>query len=333
VGLKIGVAGTGRLGREHVRVLCGLDGVDAVGCHDIVAERAGAAAGAHGATAYSTLDAMLDAVDAVVVAVPTTEHPRVTLQAIEHGCDAFVEKPIAGTVGDAEAMIAAARSAGRILQVGHVERFNDAFQLVLPGIERPSFIEVHRLAPFTVRGTDVSVVGDLMIHDLDLLNHILGEWPTEIRAAGAAILTEAADIVNARLEYPGGCVANVTASRMTISPMRKIRVFSPSSYLSIDLLAGRATRYRKAAGFDRGIDALRSKADGFDALSLRDFVEVDTVTPDPSRREEPLRKELDAFRHAVETREPPPVTGEDGLGAVRLATEILDAMGRGHPGR
>jgi predicted dehydrogenase len=332
VGLKIGVAGTGRLGREHVRVLCGLDGVDEVVCHDVVAERARAVAADTGAVAVPALDEMLARVDAVVVAVPTTEHVRVSLRAIEHGCDAFVEKPIAPSVEDAERIIAAAAAGGRILQVGHVERFNDAFQAVLPGIESPSFIEVHRLAPFSVRGTDVSVVGDLMIHDLDLLNHILGEWPVEIRAAGAAILTEAPDIVNARLEYAGGCVANVTASRMTISPMRKIRIFSPSSYVSVDLLAGRAVRYRKAAGFERGINALRKKEAGFDALNLADFVEVETITPDPSRREEPLRKELDAFRHSILTREPPPVTGEDGLGAVRLADGILAAMsarGRG----
>lgn len=309
-------------------MLCGLAGVSAVGCYDVLADRAGEVAAANGATAYESLDSFLDAMDAVVIAVPTTEHMSLALRAFQSGCDVFVEKPIATTVEEAQAMIAAAASAGKILQVGHVERFNDAFEAVLPGIEAPSFIEVHRLAPFTVRGTDVSVVGDLMIHDLDLLNHILGEWPIEIRAAGAAILTAGADIVNARLEYPGGCVANVTASRMTISPMRKMRVFSPNSYLSIDLLAGRATRYRKAASFDEGIDALRKKAQGFDALGLRNFVEVDTITPDPSRRQEPLRKELDAFRRSIETRQPPPVTGEDGLGAVRLATEILAAMER-----
>jgi predicted dehydrogenase len=250
------------------------------------------------------------------------------MRAIECGCDVFVEKPLASGVVEAEAMVDAAASAERILQVGHVERFNDAFEAVLPTIRSPQFIEVHRLAPFTVRGTDVSVIGDLMIHDLDLLNQIVGEWPTDIRAAGAAILTPAADIVNARLEYPGGCVANVTASRMTITPMRKVRVFSRDSYLSIDMLARRAVRYRKSQGFEEAVAALQSRADGFDALELRNFVEVETIAPDPSVREEPLRKELDAFRRAIETREPPPVTGEDGLVAVRLAAEILQAMDR-----
>lgn len=328
MGLTIGVAGTGRLGREHVRVLAGLDGVAAVACHDIVAARAAEVASEHGATAYATIDEMLEAVDAVVVAVPTTEHARVAARAIELGCDVFVEKPLASGVSEAEAMVDAATRAGRILQVGHVERFNDAFEAVLPGIHSPSFIEVHRLAPFTVRGTDVSVVGDLMIHDLDILNQIVGEWPSDIRAAGAAILTSGADIVNARLEYPGGCVANVTASRMTMTPMRKVRVFSSDAYLSIDMLARRAVRYRKADGFDDAVAALRSQSEGFDALNLRNFVEVETIAPDPSRREEPLQKELDAFCRAVETRGRPPVTGEDGLVAVRLAEAILAAMER-----
>ncbi len=311
------------MGREHVRVLAGLDCVDAVACHDIRHDRAVAAAAEHGARAYEDLDAMLAAIDAAVVVVPTVDHLDVARRAIERGCDVFVEKPIAASVEEAEQLIAAASVAGRILQVGHVERFNGAFQAVLGSISSPSFIEVHRLAPFTVRGTDVSVVGDLMIHDLDLLCHMLGEWPTQIHATGAAILTDAPDIVNARLEYPSGCVANVTASRMTMSPMRKIRVFSPSSYLSIDLLAGRATHYRKSQSFAEGVAALRAKSSGFDALNLRDFVEVETIQPE---REEPLRKELDAFCRCVQTREQPPVTGEDGLRAVRLATEILKRM-------
>lgn len=325
MGPRVGVAGIGRLGRQHVRVLCGLDGVESVACHDIQGDRAQAAAAEHGARAYEHLDDMLAAVDAVVVAVPTTDHHQVSLRALESGCDVFVEKPIAKTVDEAREIIETAARHSRILQVGHVERFNDAFEAVLPDIESPSFIEVHRLAPFSVRGTDVSVVGDLMIHDLDLLNHIVGEWPEEIRAAGAAILTDAPDIVNARLEYPGGCVANVTASRMTITPMRKMRVFSPSGYLSIDLLARRASHYKKSASFDQGVAALQEKAAGFDALGLRDFVEVDTIVPGDDR-EEPLRKELDAFRRCVETRAAPPVTGEDGLVAVRLATEILARM-------
>jgi predicted dehydrogenase len=313
----------GRLGRQHVRVLSSLEPVESVACHDIRPDRAAAAATEHGARAYDDLDAMLAAVDAAVVVVPTSDHVDVALRAIERGCDVFVEKPIAPTVEAAQRIIDAAAGQNRVLQVGHVERFNGAVQAVLPSIEKPAFIEIHRLAPFSVRGTDISVVGDLMIHDLDLLCHMLDGWPCEIRAAGAAILTEGADIVNARLAYPGGCVANVTASRMTISPMRKVRVFSPESYVSIDMLAGRATRYKKSPSFDAGLAALREKSSGFDALGLRNFVEVETIHADG---EEPLRKELQAFAKSVETRAAPPVTGEDGLKAVRLAAEILASM-------
>jgi len=311
------------LGRVHVRVLGGIDGVDGVACHDVRADRAQAAAAEFGATAYADLDSMIDAVDAVVVAVTTSDHCDVALRALEKDRDVFVEKPLAASVEEAQRVIDAARERSRIVQVGHVERFNGAVEAVMPWIESPSFIEVHRLAPFNVRGTDVSVVGDLMIHDLDLLCHILREWPVEIRAAGAAILTTGADIVNARLQYPSGCVANVTASRVTMSPMRKVRVFSPQGYVSIDLLAGRATRYRKAASFERRVAALRAKEAGHDALHLSDFIEVETVQPE---RVEPLQKELSAFCRCVRTRETPPVTGEDGLQAVRLATEILAAM-------
>jgi predicted dehydrogenase len=307
----------------HVRVLGGVEGVDGVACYDAVFERAATAAREFNATAAPDLDTLIGEVDALVVAVPTSDHCDVAMRALERGRDVFVEKPIARTPSEAERMIEAARTRARILQVGHVERFNGAVEAVWPWIEEPTFIEIHRLAPFNVRGTDVSVVGDLMIHDLDLLCHLLDEWPSEIRVAGAAILTGAADIVNARLEYPGGCVANVTASRVTMTPMRKVRVFSPRSYISIDLLAGRATRYRKAAGFERGVEALRSKTQGHESLDLRDFIEVETVSSDGA---EPLHKELTAFCRSVVTREPPPVTGEDGLKAVRLATDILARM-------
>jgi predicted dehydrogenase len=221
-------------------------------------------------------------------------------------------------------MIAAARESGRVLQVGHVERFNSAVEAVVDHIRNPAFIEVHRLAPFSLRGTDVSVVGDLMIHDLDLLGYLLGEWPSDIRAKGASILTSAPDIVNVRLEYPSGCVANVTASRVTMSPMRKIRVFSDDSYVSINMLKRTASRYRRKEGFEERVAMLRSEPEGPAALmGLADFIEIDTIQPD---NVEPLYKELSAFARSVVSREAPPVTGDDGLRAVQLATAILEQI-------
>lgn len=326
MGIRIGVVGTGRLGREHVRVLGGLSGVDFVGCHDVVTGRAAEVARATGATAFDSFDSLLESVDAVSIVVPTSEHLAVGLKALERGADVFVEKPIAASAEEAEKLIAAAHTGGRILQVGHVERFNSAVEAMMDHIESPQFIEIHRLAPFNTRGTDISVIGDLMIHDLDLLAHFLSERPIEIRAKGASILTDAPDIVNVRIAFPGGCVANITASRVSETPMRKVRVFSRNSYISIDLLRGVATRYRKAPDADANLARLREKADGHDQLNLSDFVSVETVQPDHI---EPLSKELDAFRRSVVTREAPPVTGEDGLRAVQLATEILACMEEG----
>ncbi len=321
MGLRVGVAGTGRLGRAHVRVLRSLPAVDRVACYDLDPSRARDVATEFGATAFDSLGAMLDAVDAVVVVTTTSSHAEVALAAIAAGKDVFVEKPITSTLRDGEAVVRAAREAGCILQVGHIERFNGAIQAVLPRIETPLFIEVHRLAPFTIRGADVSVVMDLMIHDLDLLGLLVGARPAEVRAKGAAIITDEPDIVNARLEYDGGCVANVTASRVTAAPMRKVRVFSEAGYFSIDLLAGAATHYRKGPKLAEQLAALRGGA----SVGLSDMVRVEHMRGDGV---EPLVKELDAFCEALVARTAPPVTGEDGLEAMRLATTILERVGR-----
>jgi len=323
MGIRVGVIGVGKLGRHHVRVLSGLDEVDFVGCHDKVAERAASAAAEFGATAYDDRKSLIADVDAVDIVVPTSDHARFALMALEMGKDVFVEKPLAGEVAEAEEIVARAKHRDRLVQVGHSERFNGALEKVRERIKNPTFIEIHRLSPFSVRGTDVSVVGDLMIHDLDLLNFILGAAPVEIRAKGAQVLTDAPDIVNARLEYAGGCVANVTASRVSVDAMRKLRVFSRNRYISIDMRQGRATEYRKARGFDEGIAKLRAQSQGYDNLQLGDFVEFESFVADDV---EPLKKELQAFSRSVASREAPPVTGEDGLAAVRLAAEIFDII-------
>ena len=273
-----------------------------------------------GATAFASLGSMFDAVDAVVVVTTTSAHAEVALAAIAAGKDVFVEKPITSTLADGEALVRAARAAHRILQVGHIERFNGAIQAVLPRIGTPLFIEVHRLAPFTIRGADVSVVMDLMIHDLDLLGVLVGRRPSDVRAKGAAIITHEPDIVNARLEYEGGCVANVTASRVTAAPMRKVRVFAEAGYFSIDLLGGVATHYQRGPRLAEQLAALQGGA----TLGLSDMVRVEQLRGDGV---EPLIKELDSFCNALATRSAPPVTGEDGLEAMRLATAILDRVG------
>jgi len=322
VGLRIGVVGTGRLGRAHVRVLRSLPGVDFVGCQDADATRAQEAAAEFGATAFDSLDALFSQVEAVSVVTTTSAHAEVALAALDRGLDVFVEKPLASSVADAERIVTRARERARVIQVGHIERFNSAVQAALPSIGRPLFIEVHRLAPFNLRGADVSVVMDLMIHDLDLLGLLVGAEPVDVRASGAALLTHAPDIVNARLEYADGCVANVTASRVTASPMRKVRVFSDRGYFSIDLLTGSATHYRKADGFaDRIADVKRG---GAGSVSMTDIISVQQMRGDGG---EPLVKELAAFCKSVADRTPPAVSGEDGLDAVRLAALILERVG------
>lgn len=323
MGKKIGVAGVGRLGREHVRVLCSLDDVEVVGCYDTIPERARSAAAEHGAHVHESLEALFVAMDAVVISVPTTAHAQVATQALDAGCDIFVEKPLAANIPDAERIISMARERSAVLQVGHVERFNGIVQAVANEVREPQFIEISRLAPFSVRGTDVSVVGDLMIHDLDLLTFFLRCSPSEIHAKGAAVITAGPDIVNARLAYPDGCVANVTASRVTVQPTRKWRIFSPNGYLSIDLRAGKAVRYRKSSSFDDNVAAIKSQKSGHEKLALTDFIEIETITSDGA---EPLQKELSCFRDAVVSREPAPVTGEDGLAAMRLAAAVLACL-------
>ena len=319
MGLKIGVVGTGRLGRIHVRIFKRIPEVEFVGCYDVIGERSRQTAAEFRAEAFDGVDALLDAVDGVSIVVPTVHHEEVALKALSAGKHVFLEKPMAASVAQAENVLRAAALARRVLQIGHVERFNEAIARCLPYIESPSFIEIHRLAPFSVRGIDVSVVMDLMIHDLDLLIYFLGKLPVDIRAKGAGVLTSAPDIVNARLEYDDGCVANITASRVSIEPMRKVRIFSRSRYLSIDLSEGRIKHVQKSESFDRGVAMLRENRGKLEGVTLQDFLNVEETKIEG---EEPLFNELRSFCLSIVNGTAPAVTGEDGLKALRLAVTI-----------
>ncbi len=323
MGLRIGVIGTGRLGREHVRILSEIPDVDFVGCYDVDADRCNGVAAQFGAEPFRSLDALLRAVEAVSVVVPTVRHAEVSLAAMEMGRDVFLEKPLAASTAEAGRLVAEANEADLILQVGHVERFNAVIQRSLEMVTSPSFIEIERLSPFSLRGTDVSVVMDLMIHDLDLLLLMVGEWPCEIRAKGAGVLTPEPDIVNTRLEFPGGCVADLTASRVSAEASRKIRVFSHNHYLSIDLLEARVKHYCKGEKFKEAVAMLRNSPGTSGTLTIDRFLDVDEFTIEG---EEPLRVELSSFCRSVLTRTRPPVTGEDGLRVLRLAEEILEKI-------
>ncbi|MYG80808.1 MAG: Gfo/Idh/MocA family oxidoreductase [Gemmatimonadetes bacterium] len=317
-GPRIGVVGVGALGRHHARVVMGLSRATCSGLFDIDRSRAEVVASRVRAPVRPTLEALLEVSDGVVVAVPTTAHEEVAVAAIRAGAHVFIEKPIAPDIESADRILAEAAARGAIVQVGHVERFNPALVAARPYLDRPLFVESHRLAPFTPRSLDVAVVLDLMIHDVDLLCSLVGAPVRDVAAAGIPVLSRRVDIANARVSFDGGAVANLTASRVSVSKVRKFRVWQRSGYLSLDLAAGKGEFYRVKRGLSvldgvslpQGVPALDGLASVVDRLPIR------------GDHGEPLALELAAFRDAISGLAPPPVTGEDGRRALELALAI-----------
>lgn len=304
--LRVGVIGVGHLGQHHARLYATLPGSMLVGIADVDHKRAETVAGRHGAKVYPHLGALLDQVEAVSVAVPTSAHHAVVKTCLEAGVHVLVEKPIAVTLAEAQELIDLARKHGRVLQVGHIERFNPAIQAIRPHIKKPGFIECHRLSPFGERGTDVDVVLDLMIHDLDMVLSFQPGPVEEIRAAGVPVLSQTIDIANTRIAFGSGCVANLTASRVSATRMRKLRLFQRDAYFSVDY------QTRQGAVFRRRIER-----GGKPEIQIEQVQGTD---------EEPLRLELEAFLHAVAHGTPPVVSGEDGAAALDLAYQVLAAI-------
>ena len=263
--------------------------------------------------AYPTVAALLDDVDAVTIAVPTPAHHAVASEALRRGKHVLVEKPIATTLDEADDLLAIARANGALIQTGHVERFNRAVRAALPHVDSPRFIQSDRLAPFNPRGSDVAVVLDLMIHDLDLVRTLVGAHVGDIAAVGVPVLTPFVDIANARLTFTSGAVANITASRVSRDRMRKIRIFQKSGYLSLDLAAGNGEFYRMRDDIDL---AALAKA----PLELDAFVER---VPLEAPEGEPLRLEFESFVAALRGDAPVIVTGEDGREALAVALRIV----------
>lgn len=303
--LRVAVVGVGHLGRHHARLLATLPGVTLVGVADTNAARAAEIAQAAGTTPYTSWEALPE-VDAVTIAVPTEAHTAVASGLIARGAHVLVEKPLARTVAEAETLIAAAAARGVTLAVGHTERFNPAVAAARAHLHTPRFIEVHRLGTFPERSLDIDVVFDLMIHDLDLLLAIVGEPVAAVEAVGVPVLTPRIDIANVRLRFAGGCIANLTASRISRDRVRKIRFFQPQSYLSIDYAAQEVEHWTVGPG-PNGAPAITGGK-----------LEVE--------RDEPLRRELDDFVTAVRTGRPPQVTGAQGRDALALAAEIVERM-------
>ena len=299
--LRTAVIGVGHLGRHHARIHATMPGAKLVAVVDADPARAAAVASEYGAEPLADHRRLEGRVDAASLAAPTTLHAAIGCDLIGMGIDLLVEKPIAHDLEAADRLIRAARAAGRVLQVGHTERYNPAVAALLGSVRRPRFIEVHRLGVFSPRSTDIDVVLDLMIHDLDLILQLAGEEPAKVEAIGVSALTDRVDIANARLTFSGPVVANVTASRISAQKIRKLRVFEPRAYHSLDFTEQQVERYALVeSGGRREIERAQL----------------------PIVRDEPLRREIDSFLACVRDRSDPLVGGADGRRALALAMTI-----------
>lgn len=304
--LKAGVIGVGHLGQHHARLYASLPGAQLVGVTDQSMDRAQLIAGRHGVRAIRSVDELLSLVDVVSVAVPTSAHYAVAKTCLLAGKHVLVEKPIAVTSAQAHELVQLARQQGRCLQVGHSERFNPVMQVMRPHIGRPVFIECHRLSSFSERGTDVDVVLDLMIHDLDLVLSFNPGPVEDIQAAGVPVLSSTIDIANARIQFKSGCVANLTASRVSMNKMRRLRIFQQDKYISIDFQTRQGVICRRDA-----------------KAGQRPAVDVEQLQ---GGEEEPLKLQLESFLHAAATGTRPVVSGEDGAAALDVAQQVLQAI-------
>ena len=304
--LRVGVVGVGHLGQHHARLLSAMDGVTLAGVVDINPERAAEIATRYGTAAFTSAGDLLGRVDAVSIATPTVTHIDIAMPFVEAGAAVLVEKPLAHTLQDADRLINAAAANGTMLATGHTERFNPAVAVALPLVAEPRFIEIHRLGTFPERSLDIDVIFDLMIHDLDLLLACVGSPVASIEAVGVNVLTPRVDIANARLKFASGCIANLTASRISRDRVRKARFFQHDAYLSIDYAQQEVEVYRLVPQ-NGGRPAIQGGR-----------LEV--------AKDEPLRRELLDFVEAARLRRPPAVTGQAGREALALATRIAELM-------
>ncbi|MFZ7124662.1 MAG: Gfo/Idh/MocA family protein [Desulfobacterales bacterium] len=310
--LRVGVVGCGYLGKFHAEKFAGMEGVELVGVVDTVGERAQALAHRLGTRAFSTHEALVGKIDAASIVVPTPAHYKVSKDLLQHGVDLMIEKPMTTTLPEADELIALADREGRVLQVGHLERFNPAVVAVKDHIHRPMFIESHRLGIFQGRCTDVSVVLDLMIHDIDIILNFVGSEVEGIHASGASVVSDHTDIANARIQFESGCVANVTASRISIKNERKIRIFQKNSYIAVDFAKREITRIEQTG------ECTDSLIPGMKVSQLS-FEEGDA-----------LKDELSSFVASVRSRRQPEVTGRMGYQALRIALDIMDQIEAAH---
>lgn len=310
---RVGVVGAGSLGFHHIRILRDLAGIRFSGFVDSRPERAREVEKELRVKAHESLDALLDVSDAVIVVVPTSAHFAVATAAIGRDKHVFIEKPITTTLEEADSVLELARKKGVLVQIGHIERFNQAVRAAIPHVNKPRFIDSERLAPFSPRGSDVAVVLDLMIHDIDLLLTLVGSDAKQISAVGVPVLTPMLDIANARVTFGSGAVANITSSRISRERKRKIRIFQQSGYLSLDLAAGTGEFFR----LRKDIDPMSIRSAPADITAFVDRIKLEAPAG------EPLKLELESFVAALKGKTSVVVTGEEGRLALGVALQIV----------
>jgi len=306
--IRVAVIGVGYLGKFHAQKYSAMDNVQLVGVADIDRSRAAEVAAGLGTRAFADYRDLLGCVDAVSIVVPTESHYAIGLDFLQHDVDVLIEKPMTSALEQADALIDLADSSGRILQIGHLERFNPAVLALKDIVDHPMFIEAHRLSTFKDRCTDVSVVLDLMIHDIDIIMNVVKSEIKSIHAAGTPVICKQADIANVRLQFENGCVANVTASRISTKNQRKIRLFQKNAYISVDFASREIVLIRRNENHSNGV------VPGADIQQLS-FSEADV-----------LEDELVSFIQTVHTRKPPIVSGRSGRKALAVALNIMDQI-------
>ena len=328
--LQVAVIGAGRMGGHHARIYASLPEAKLVGIVDTDAARAAALAQQYGVGAFTSVEALLAAcpeLQAVSISTPTIYHRALAELLLDREIDTLIEKPLAPTLGDAQALVALARRNKRVLQVGHSERFNPVVRALSKHKLDPRFIEVHRISPMRFRSVDIGVVLDLMIHDIDIVHHFVRSPVASIAAVGVAVIGRHEDVANARIVFANGCVANITASRLAMKTERRMRLFSPDAYVSVDYQKKAGVVITKTAN-QAQLDILQQQlaAEEVPDLSNLDYTELVHVDQLEIDDQEPLKLQLQSLLHAVRTRGEPVVSGEDGAFAVDVATRITEAI-------
>jgi len=322
--LRIGVLGAGHLGKIHIQCIQQIPEFQLVGFFDLDTENAKKVESDFNVFCFESISALIDAVDVVDIVTPTISHFACASESLKKSKHVFIEKPIVTTPAEAEVLIDLAHEANVKVQVGHVERFNPAFIAAQPMIINPMFIESHRLAQFNLRGTDVPVVLDLMVHDIDIILSVVHSPIRKISASGVAIVSDTPDITNARIEFDNGCVANLTSSRISLKNMRKSRFFQKDAYISVDFLEKKSEIVRMKTLEKDPDDPMAMVLDLGHGKGLKEIIfEKPIIRPSNA-----ILAELESFYHAITTNQTPPVSIEDGYNVLKLAHQILEKVNK-----